>query len=50
MEILEGSCKVTLAGETEAKTYEGGQQFSVPANSSFDIEALNNVHYVCHFG
>jgi uncharacterized protein YaiE (UPF0345 family) len=50
MEILDGTCKVKLAGETETKTYSAGQQFSVPANSSFDIEALDNVHYVCHFG
>ncbi|MFX0581297.1 pyrimidine/purine nucleoside phosphorylase [Nocardia nepalensis] len=50
MELIEGECKVTLAGETEAVTYRGGESFSVPGNSSFEIEVLSTVHYVCHFG
>ena len=28
----------------------GGQSFSVPGNSSFDIEVTKTLHYVCHFG
>jgi uncharacterized protein YaiE (UPF0345 family) len=50
MELVDGRCRVKLAGETEARDYQGGQSFSVPANSSFEIEALDAVHYVCHFG
>ncbi|MEV6768938.1 pyrimidine/purine nucleoside phosphorylase [Nocardia sp. NPDC051030] len=50
MELLEGECKVTLAGETEAVTYRGGESFNVPGNSSFQIEVVEPVHYVCHFG
>ncbi|MGV9661692.1 pyrimidine/purine nucleoside phosphorylase [Nocardia niigatensis] len=50
MELLEGQCNVTLAGETEAVTYKGGESFSVPGNSSFQIEVVEPVHYVCHFG
>lgn len=50
MELIEGRCRVKLAGETAARDYAGGQSFSVPANSSFEIEALEPVHYVCHFG
>ncbi len=50
MELLDGRCRVKLAGETTAKDYQGGQSFSVPADSSFEIEALDAVHYVCHFG
>ncbi|SMC16914.1 hypothetical protein SAMN02745857_00277 [Andreprevotia lacus DSM 23236] len=50
MELLAGSCKVTLKGETEAKTYSGGQSFDVPGDSSFDIEVTDTLHYVCHFG
>ncbi|MBP8852803.1 MAG: DUF1255 family protein, partial [Moraxellaceae bacterium] len=26
-----------------------GQSFSVPGNSSFDIETLEMLDYVCHF-
>ena len=27
-----------------------GQSFSVPADSSFEIEVAEPYHYVCHFG
>ncbi|WP_431962970.1 pyrimidine/purine nucleoside phosphorylase [Nocardia sp. bgisy134] len=50
MELIEGECKVTLAGATEAVTYKGGESFDVPGDSSFQIEVLDTVHYVCHFG
>ncbi|MGX1806933.1 pyrimidine/purine nucleoside phosphorylase [Nocardia sp. NPDC055321] len=50
MELIEGEAKVTLAGETEAVVYKGGESFSVPGNSSFRIEVAEPVHYVCHFG
>lgn len=49
MELLDGRCRVTLKGETRAVEYRGGQSFNVPANSSFDIETLETLHYVCHF-
>jgi hypothetical protein len=49
MEINAGKCKVTLAGESTAKEYQSGQQFSIPANSSFQIKTLETVDYVCHF-
>ncbi|MFA9441130.1 pyrimidine/purine nucleoside phosphorylase [Uliginosibacterium sp. sgz301328] len=51
METVGGICRVRIAGETEWKTYTEGQSFSVPANSSFDIEVKDvPYHYVCHFG
>lgn len=50
MELVEGRCRVKLAGESGAKDYAGGQSFEVPGNSSFEIETLEPVHYVCHFG
>ncbi len=49
MEINAGKCKVKLAGESEWKTYQAGEQFSVPGNSSFDIETVETLDYVCHF-
>lgn len=49
MELLQGQCRVTLAGEREARSYQGGESFSVPANSSFQIEVTETLHYVCHF-
>ncbi len=50
MEILAGRCRVRLAGREHWQDCAGGTQFSVPANSSFEIEALEPVDYVCHFG
>lgn len=49
MEINGGVCKVKLAGTNEWKTYSAGQTFSVPGNSSFEIETLEMLDYVCHF-
>lgn len=50
MELIEGHCRVKLANESIAREYRGGQSFEVAANSSFEIQALEPVHYVCHFG
>ncbi len=50
MELLKGSCRVRLAGSDTWQEYAGGQSFDVPANSAFDIETLEDLHYVCHFG
>ncbi|MFZ6656992.1 pyrimidine/purine nucleoside phosphorylase [Undibacterium sp. TJN19] len=49
MELNAGKCRIRLKGETEWNTYEGGQQFSVPANSTFEIETLETLDYVCNF-
>lgn len=50
MEINGGKCRVRVKGETEWKTYEAGQSFSVPGDSHFDIETIELLDYVCHFG
>jgi purine/pyrimidine-nucleoside phosphorylase len=50
MEILSGKCRVKLPDKNDWKDYAGGQRFTVPANSTFEIEALEPVDYVCHFG
>ena len=50
MEITGGVCKVRLDGETEWKSYAAGETFSVPGNSRFDIEVVELLDYVCHFG
>lgn len=50
MEIVAGKCKVRAAGATEWTSYEANQQFSVAANTHFDIETLETVDYVCHYG
>ena len=50
MEITAGSCRVRLPGDRDWRICRAGDSFSVPANSSFDIEALETLDYVCHFG
>jgi len=50
METVAGACRVKLASESEWTTYGAGQSFSVPGNSSFEIEVTGDpYHYVCHF-
>ncbi len=50
MEIIAGACRVKLPGERDWRTCKAGESFSVPANTAFDIESLETLHYVCHFG
>ncbi len=50
MELLEGKCRVKLAGESQWKEYRKGESFSVPGKSSFDVEVTETMHYICHFG
>ena len=50
MEVVGGLCRVRLAGESDWKEYGAGQSFGVPGNSAFDIETLELLDYVCHFG
>jgi len=50
MEIVGGACRVKLAGADAWNSYGAGQQFSVPANSAFDIETSETLEYVCRFG
>lgn len=49
MEILGGRCRVRQAGSDGWIEYTAGQAFSVPGQSSFDIETLDTLDYVCHF-
>jgi purine/pyrimidine-nucleoside phosphorylase len=49
MDLVEGACRIRLAGSETWTEYRGGQSFSVPGNSAFDIEVTQTLHYVCHF-
>jgi uncharacterized protein YaiE (UPF0345 family) len=50
MELIAGRCRVKLAGSSAPREYGAGESFEVPGQSRFEIEALEPVHYVCHFG
>jgi uncharacterized protein YaiE (UPF0345 family) len=49
MEINAGVCKVKLPGASDWRTFKAGEKFSVPGNSSFEIETVELLDYVCHF-
>jgi purine/pyrimidine-nucleoside phosphorylase len=51
MEIVDGTCSVTLDGAGQAvTTYTAGQEFRVPANSGFHIEVAEGLcQYICSF-
>lgn len=50
MEIVAGSCEVTLDGQTQIQTYGPGTCFDVPANSGFTIAVGGGLcEYICSF-
>lgn len=49
MEINTGRCRIRFEGESDWKEYGAGESFSVPGDSSFDVETLELLDYVCHF-
>ena len=51
MQIVDGSCRVKVAGATQWTTYAGGSEFDVPGSSGFDIAVDAGVcQYICSFG
>jgi uncharacterized protein YaiE (UPF0345 family) len=49
MEVIGGTCAVTLDGAATSSAYGAGQSFDIPANSAFEIETFEMLEYVCHF-
>ena len=50
MEIVAGSCRVTLDGQCDAHTYAAGQCFDVPGKSGFTIEVATGIcEYICSY-
>jgi uncharacterized protein YaiE (UPF0345 family) len=50
MEVQAGRARVLLPGATEWAEFGAGESFSVPGESSFEIEVLETLDYVCHYG
>lgn len=38
------------AGSEDWQEYAAGESFSVPGDSTFDIEVVELLDYVCHYG
>jgi hypothetical protein len=49
MDVTQGQCRVKLATDQSWNDYQAGQSFDVPGNSSFEIEVVTLLDYVCHF-
>ncbi len=50
MEIISGKVDVLLSGlESNWETYEDGEYFEVPANSSFEIKVEKITDYCCTY-
>ena len=50
MECTGGSCEYRLNGSDTWLTSSSGEQFSIPAQSRFDIRVTDAYHYLCHYG
>jgi len=49
MEILSGRLDVQLPGETAWQSVQGGESFTVPANSRFKLKVQELADYCCHY-
>ena len=49
MECVGGACEYKLAGSDQWVKSGPGEQFSIPANSKFDIRVAEAYHYICHY-
>jgi uncharacterized protein YaiE (UPF0345 family) len=50
MEIVAGTCSVTLDGQTAVQAYAAGTHFDVPAKSGFTIAVPSGLcEYICSF-
>lgn len=50
VEVNAGRCRVRAKGEDRWREYGAGERFSVAGDSSFEIETLETLDYVCHYG
>lgn len=50
MQIVSGRCRVRLPGAAAWQEIGAGERFEVAANAAFDIETIDTVDYICHFG
>ena len=50
MECVGGACEYKLAGTDTWVKSSVGEQFSVGANTKFDLRVAEPYHYICHYG
>jgi hypothetical protein len=50
IDVLQGRCRVKLAGAQNWDEYGEGESISIPGNSHFEIDVSELLDYICHFG
>jgi len=50
MQLLQGRCRARLPGTNDWQTFGAGESFEVAGDSSFDIDVIEELHYICHYG
>jgi len=48
--VISGALSIQLTGEDTYQTYNEGQSFNVPANSSFNVKVTTDTSYLCLYG
>tara|TARA_B110000503_G_scaffold83460_1_gene127334 strand:+ start:48073 stop:48354 length:282 start_codon:yes stop_codon:yes gene_type:complete len=49
MTVVSGALTVKLPGSSEWQTYNGGEQFAVPANEKFQLKVAEETAYLCTY-
>lgn len=49
MTVVSGSLQVQLSGDPALRTFNKGQSFNVPANSSFQVKVEEQSAYLCRY-
>jgi hypothetical protein len=49
MHVINGALTVKLPGSDEWTTYNAGDQFTVPANSRFNLKVERDTAYLCEY-
>ena len=49
MHVVAGSLDVKLPGSETFETYASGSQFTVPANSKFQLKVVVDTAYLCEY-
>ncbi|MFM4647724.1 pyrimidine/purine nucleoside phosphorylase [Aeromonas bivalvium] len=49
MTVIKGNLTIQLAGSSDWQSYDQGQSFEVPGNSSFSLKVSSPSAYLCEF-
>ena len=50
MTVVSGALTIKMPGSDSETTYNTGESFDVPANSSFDVKVAVDTAYLCLYG